>query len=105
QNLSGPVNEDEFINALKKAGVAIEDARSLFVDLERPVNRLNLIKGLKENLDIANQLDAAAQASIKYKKSLTDLNRTIGTLTAISASDTRAQIGAENNAFSVNQNG
>lgn len=105
KDADGNLTRSDFAEKLKKIGVDADQAGSLFDDLEKPLNRLLLLRGLKENLDLADDLKKATDAAIKYKKSITDLNKTIGTLTALQSSDTRASLGFQTNAFNTQQNG
>lgn len=104
KNLDGTLSKEQFSDQLQKIGLSVADAGSLFDDLEKPLNRLLLLRGLRENLDISKQLEEATNASIRYKKSITDLNKTIGTFTALDVADKRSALGSQNNAFSVQQN-
>jgi TP901 family phage tail tape measure protein len=105
KNLDGTVSQNQFVDVLGKIGVKTSDATSLFEDLEQPLNRLLLLRGLRQNLDFAKQLEEATNASVKYKKSIVDLNKTIGTLTTITDSQLRTLAGFRANAFSLQQNG
>ncbi len=98
-------SEGDFAGALAKVGVGLDKAKSLFSDLETPLNRLLVIDKLKENLDIAKQLDSATEATIRYKRGITDLNKTLNTLVTFQNSDRRTQLGLAANDFSVGQNG
>ncbi len=105
KDFDGNVSKESFVSALEGIKVAKGDAISLFNDLENPLNRLLLLRGLKENLNFAEELEKATESSVRYKKSLTDLNKTIGALTALNASERKLGAGVSANAFGVQQNG
>lgn len=104
KNLGQNVSNTDFTAALKKIGVSVTDASSLFEDLETPLNRLLLLRGLKENIDLTEEFKKSSDGAIRYKAGLTDLNKTIGSLVALNASASRTDMGFKANAFSLNQN-
>jgi len=98
------LTETSFVEAFEGTGVAKDQIKSIFDSLGDGVSRLSLLNSLIKESSITQELQQSIQKASDAKRAITDLNKVLGTITAIQSLDRRAGLGREANSFAVQQN-